>query len=376
MQIQAEARATGEHGAAGGNSHVELRDVHKYYGAVKAVDGVSFQIERGTCLSLLGPSGCGKTTTLNLIAGFLEPDAGSISIGGRSIERVPAHRRNIGMVFQNYALFPHMTVFQNIAFGLEMRKRPRDEIVREVGRILDLVRLQEVEQRYPRQLSGGQQQRVALARALVIQPDVLLLDEPLSNLDAKLREQMRLELVEIRKQLGVTTIFVTHDQAEALVIADKVAVMNAGQVEQFGSPTEIYEDPRTRFVAGFIGRFNFLSGKVVALEDGRAMVQLSGGDTVASTRARDLKAGEAVTVMVRPERVRLTRAPASAANQARVTLERHAYLGSEIHYYLDLGGERAEVITQNTGHEALVEDGTTLYAEWDAQQTLVRRYEG
>jgi putative spermidine/putrescine transport system ATP-binding protein len=238
---------------------VELEGVSKAYGAHRAVHELSLAVDSGESVALLGPSGCGKTTTLNMIAGFLEPDAGHIRIDGRAVDGVPPYRRNIGMVFQHYALFPHLTVADNLAFGLRMRKVGTGEIARRVGGALELVHLGGLERRYPRELSGGQQQRVALARALVVEPAVLLLDEPLSNLDAKLRQTMREEIVELQQRLGITTIFVTHDQEEALAIARRIAVMDAGRVEQVGAPEAIYARPRTEFVARFIGGHNVVA---------------------------------------------------------------------------------------------------------------------
>jgi putative spermidine/putrescine transport system ATP-binding protein len=230
-------------------AHLDLIGVEKHYGSVRAVDRVSLAIDQGERLALLGPSGCGKTTTLNLVAGFLTPDAGEIRIAGKDVARLPPHKRNTGMVFQSYALFPHLPVAENVAFGLRMRRVERPAIARRVAEALALVRLDHLGARYPRQLSGGQQQRVALARALVIHPEILLLDEPLSNLDAKLRQEMRMELVGILKSVGITTIFVTHDQDEALSLADRVVVMNTGRIEQAGTPVEVYEEPATAWRA-------------------------------------------------------------------------------------------------------------------------------
>ena len=243
-------------------SDVELRGVTKTFGRVRAMDAVDLEVRKGEFLSLLGPSGSGKTTTLRVIAGLVEPTAGEVLIGGRVMTQVPVHRRNLAMVFQNYALFPHLSVFENVAFGLEMRRMSRTEVTRRVADALALVRLPGFEARYPQQLSGGQRQRVALARAIVVQPSVLLLDEPLGALDKKLRESMQVELKALQRTLGVTTIFVTHDQEEALTLSDRVAVMNDGRIEQLDTPVEVYERPRTRFVSDFIGVSNFLEGEV------------------------------------------------------------------------------------------------------------------
>ena len=235
---------------------LELIGLEKHYGGAAAVAGIDLTVNEGEFVTLLGPSGCGKTTTLALVAGFLPPTAGEILLKGKSVADLPAFRRDIGVVFQDYALFPHMTAAENVAFGLKMRRVPSSETAKRVNEALDLMQLAGLGERRPLQMSGGQRQRVALARALVINPTVLLLDEPLSNLDLKLREEMRVEIVAIQRRLGITTVFVTHDQGEALVMSDRIAVMNAGRIEQIGDPAEIYERPATRFVAEFIGRTN------------------------------------------------------------------------------------------------------------------------
>src|SRR6188508_2973708 len=245
---------------------LELIDLSKRYGEQAAVAGVTLDVTDGEFLVLLGPSGCGKTTTLRMIAGLVEPSGGAARIGGTDVTHLPPWRRNTGMVFQSYALFPHMSVADNVAFGLQMRRLGKSEIETRTREALRLVRLEGFAQRLPRQLSGGQQQRVALARALAIRPDVLLLDEPLSNLDAKLREQVRVEIRELQRQLGLTTVMVTHDQEEALTMADRLVVMNEGSVRQVGSQRDLYERPADRFVAGFVGRSTFLGGTV---ENGR-----------------------------------------------------------------------------------------------------------
>ncbi len=243
-------------------SELTLDRVSKAYGGTLAVRDFSLAVAHGELLALLGPSGCGKTTTLRMIAGFILPSAGEIRIGGRNVTAEPPYRRSTGMVFQGYALFPHMSVAQNVAFGLEMRGLPKQEIAARVADALRLVRLSGFEPRYPRELSGGQQQRVALARALVVNPDVLLLDEPLSNLDAKLRQEVRLEIRQLQRELGLTTVFVTHDQEEALTVADRLAVMDHGVIAQVGTPRELYDQPRSAFVADFIGKSNFFEGEI------------------------------------------------------------------------------------------------------------------
>ncbi len=246
---------------------VELREITKKYGEFTAVDNISLEVNEGEFLSFLGPSGCGKTTTLRMIAGFEEPTEGSVYIKGKRVNEQPPYMRNIGMVFQNYALFPHKTVFNNIAYGLKMREVAKNEISRRVEEALDMVRLSDLGDRKPNQLSGGQQQRVALARALVIKPDVLLLDEPLSNLDAKLRKEMRIETKRIQEATGITAIYVTHDQTEALSMSDRIVVIESGQLVQLGVPKDIYEHPQGPFVAGFMGESNIIKGKIVSVNE-------------------------------------------------------------------------------------------------------------
>jgi ABC-type Fe3+/spermidine/putrescine transport system ATPase subunit len=333
-------RAVAEHA-------VRLVGLEKSYGAARAVAGISLHVENGEFLTLLGPSGCGKTTTLGLIAGFFPPTRGEIFLRGRPVAALPPFRRDIGVVFQDYALFPHMIVEDNVAFGLKMRKVPRPEIRRRVDEALALVRLSGLGERRPTEISGGQRQRVALARALVIEPTVLLLDEPLSNLDLKLREEMRVEIARIQRQLGITTIFVTHDQSEALVMSDRVAVMNAGVIEQLGRPDEIYERPQTRFVAEFIGRMNFFSGEVA---DGG--VRLAAGGGLPLPLGTTKRPGSEILVAVRPERTSLVREAPPDANQLAVscTVTDVLFLGStrEIHVAYE-GGRRGLTELSNRG---------------------------
>ena len=352
-------------------AHLELVEVCKSYGTVRAVDRVSLSLGQGERLALLGPSGCGKTSTLNLIAGFLAPDAGAIRIAGRDVARVPPHRRDTGMVFQSYALFPHLTVRANVAFGLQMRPVARAEIERRVRETLALVRLEGLGDRYPRQLSGGQQQRVALARAMVVHPEILLLDEPLSNLDAKLRQEMRMELVEILDRIRITTIFVTHDQEEALSLAHRVIVMNAGRVEQVGTPVQVYEEPATTFVAKFLGETNALPARVLSIDADRVACELDGGYRVASDRKTDATVGGRVEVIVRAERLHLSRGPGPLPNTFAARLEHVLYLGSDIRYVLRLGPHRLLAVEKNRGDGPMPEAGQTLYVGWSAWDTLL-----
>src|SRR5262245_9388591 len=290
---------------------------------------------------MLGPSGCGKTTLLRIIAGFLSPSRGNIYINQELVTETPAHKRQTGMVFQNYALFPHMTVFENLAYGLKLRKLGRDEIAAKVTRALELIRLPGFEQRYPRELSGGQQQRIALARAIIINPDVLLLDEPLSNLDYKLRIAMRSEVKRIQKDTGITTVFVTHDQAEALTMSDRIVVLSQGRIMQIGTPRDIYEHPSNAFVADFIGEANFFDGTIV--ESGASEVGIAVGAVTlyAALRGSEVpRVGQRASCSVRPERLRIEppgAPPANARNAYAATVAEHEYLGAVVRYYLRVG---------------------------------------
>jgi spermidine/putrescine transport system ATP-binding protein len=356
---------------------VELEHVTKRFGAVIAVHDISLQVRRGELLALLGPSGCGKTTTLRMIAGFEDPDAGQVRIRETVVNDVPPYRRNLGMVFQHYALFPHMSVFDNVAFGLRMRRVPTAELRRLVDEAMALVRLPGLGARFPAELSGGQQQRVALARALVTKPAVLLLDEPLGALDKKLREQMQVELRLLQRTVGITTIFVTHDQEEALTLADRIAVMEHGEIVQSGTPSEIYERPRSRFVSDFIGISNFLEGRVVAVDAGGVAVELTGAIRVQAASPDRLALGDRVEIAVRPEKIRLAEAAPPIGNTLPGRVESVVYLGAVTYYHLRVPGDvRLTVMEQNqegraaSGGRAI---GQTVYATWDPASTLVLR---
>jgi putative spermidine/putrescine transport system ATP-binding protein len=357
-------------------SDVELQRVSKSYGGgVKAVDDLSLHIREGEFLFLLGPSGCGKTTTLRMVAGFVKPDEGVIAIGGRDISRIPPYGRDLGMVFQSYALFPHMTVAENVAFGLRMRRVSKDEMARRVATTLDMVELGGLGGRYPRQLSGGQQQRVALARAIVIQPKALLLDEPLSNLDAKLRQQMRLELKTLQERLGVTTIFVTHDQEEALVMADRIAVMRDGRIEQLGSPTDLYERPASKFVAHFIGETNFIHGTVAERPVGdRAVLRVGDGFAVTGRCPEPIVAGRPAVAAIRPERVEIGQ---TNGHGVRGTVEQVIYMGALVRYKVALPA-RQSCLAQ-TGNRRGVDGfqpGEAVSVSWSDDDVLILADEG
>lgn len=313
---------------------VEFRDIDIAYGKFVAVRDFSLSIRKGSFVTLLGPSGCGKTTILRSIAGLVDISGGQIMIDGRRVDDVPIYKRNIGLVFQSYALFPHKSVFDNVAFGLKYRNVPKPEIARKVGQALDMVRLPGSEKKLPSQLSGGQQQRIALARAIVFEPQVLLLDEPLSALDANMREEMRVEIKKIQKATGITAIFVTHDQEEALSMSDRIVVMNAGSVEQIGTPEEVYERPATAFVADFLGKANMLAG-TVSKSDGPTAITLAAGQTVNVLSPKPLPKGNKVTVVVRPQKLSV----AAGANRLSGRVVSTSYLGGSAIYEIDIGGK-------------------------------------
>jgi putative spermidine/putrescine transport system ATP-binding protein len=341
-------------------ARLEIRNLVKRYGDFHAVRDVSLSVADGEFLVLLGPSGCGKTTTLRMVAGFIEPTAGQVKLGGADVTLLPPWKRNAGMVFQSYALFPHLTVAQNVAFGLEMRKAPRAEIDKRVAETLALVRLDGYGGRLPRQLSGGQQQRVALARALAIRPDVLLLDEPLSNLDAKLRQEVRLEIRDLQQRMGLTAVMVTHDQEEALTMADRLVVMNEGSVRQIGSQRDLYERPADRFVAGFVGRSTFLDGTVEA--PGRFRTE--GGLTLACAGGEPGKA----SLSLRPERLEVAAAPlAGLDNNLPGTVEFVSYLGAMIDIHVRLSpADRLVVQVANREGGFAPEVGHAVHVGWRA----------
>jgi putative spermidine/putrescine transport system ATP-binding protein/spermidine/putrescine transport system ATP-binding protein len=363
---------------------VRLRELTKLFGATRAVDRVSLTMEPGSIVALLGPSGCGKTTTLRMIAGLLQPDAGDIMIDGRSMTKVPVHRRNVGMLFQNYALFPHMTVAENIGFGLETRRVNRSEAAGRIKDALQLVQLTGFEDRMPMQLSGGQQQRVALARALVVEPAVLLLDEPLGALDKSLRQSMQVELRDLQRRLGITTVLVTHDQEEALTMADRIAIMRDGYVEQSGPPSEVYQRPISRFIASFLGVANFFHGKVEWSGSGTMRVVVPGGPPISVRSSRPM--GATVTVALRPEAVKVeapkatstTEAATARLNEVQAIVEKVAYHGFISHVYLrQPNGGTLIAFQQNDGQSngASISPGQAVRAYWSDDSVQVVRDE-
>lgn len=339
-------------------AEVVAANIVKTFGSFRALDHVSITFDDGRLYALLGPSGSGKTTLLRLVAGFDFPDAGSITVGGEPVERTPVEKRNVGMMFQNYALFPNMTVFDNIAFGLQVRHLKRAEIRQRVGEVVDLVKLSGLEARKPHQLSGGQKQRVALARAIVIRPRVLLLDEPLSALDKSLRVEMQVELRRIQREVGITTIFVTHDQEEALTLADRIGILDDGRLVQEGAPHAVYERPASRFAATFLGDANLFEGTPVA-----GGIRLGDGTVLA---AEDATEGVAA-VAVRPEK--MTLGAADQGNAVEATVTQHIFAGTSLTYLLDRGGQPLRVFVQNRG-EPVVPVGEAVTVGWSPAHTI------
>jgi spermidine/putrescine transport system ATP-binding protein len=354
---------------AGGQ--VQLRDLVKRFDDTTAVDGINATITGGEFFSMLGPSGCGKTTTLRMIAGFERPTAGEILLDGTDVAGVPPHERNVHTVFQNYALFPHLDVSDNIAFGLRRHKVSKDDVRRRVQEALELVQLHGLGARRPQQLSGGQQQRVALARALVLRPSVLLLDEPLGALDAKIRKALRMELKALQEEVGITFVFVTHDQEEALSMSDRVAVMSNGRIEQIGTPAEVYEDPATVFVADFLGVSNLMDAEAVGPPGGDCLVKI--GDFALRSACGDLAARGSVKVVARPERVLLLEHGAGQENSLPGMVERTVYVGSSVQVMVRLAtGATVQSSITNTGSTAQYAQGTpvSVYVPPDALRVL------
>ncbi len=356
---------------------VRLVEVTKVFGDMVAVDHISLEVRDGEFFSLLGPSGCGKTTTLRMIGGFEEPTSGLIELQGQDVTWLPPYRRNVNTVFQNYALFPHLTIFENVAFGLRRKGVRNDEVKSRVTEMLQLVELPGYEKRKPTQISGGQAQRVALARALINRPAVLLLDEPLGALDLKLRKQMQVELKRIQQEVGITFIYVTHDQEEAMTMSDRIAVMNRGRYEQLGDPESLYERPTTRFVAGFLGISNLLPGTVVGTADGYAVVHLADDSPIRLPRGL-VDGRPSVEIGVRPEKIRmdaLATEPQPTRNQLVGTVAHASYMGVSTQYIVELrGGARVTVYEQNVERATraeLWEAGEDVRLTWSPDHTFV-----
>ncbi|MGV7217851.1 ABC transporter ATP-binding protein [Bradyrhizobium sp. UFLA05-112] len=345
---------------------VEFVDVEKSYGTFRAVRSLNLSIGRGEFLTLLGPSGSGKTTTLNMLAGFERPTQGVITLDGKSVDRLPPYERNIGMVFQNYALFPHMSVADNVAFPLSVRKMPKQEIASRVMRALEMVRLGQFKDRKPTQLSGGQQQRVALARALVFQPALVLMDEPLGALDKKLREHMQIELKQIHEMLGVTIVYVTHDQSEALTMSDRVAIFESGAIVQIGTPDQLYKEPATAFVASFIGENNALEGVAERVSNGQCLVALPTGLRATARSIGDIRPGAPVHLAIRPERIGLSATTGGAENHFRAKVDGRIYHGD--HQRLLARLPSGQVLTVKIDAEAALATGDTIDLCWPASE--------
>jgi spermidine/putrescine transport system ATP-binding protein len=357
------------------NAMVKLENLSKHFGDVIAVDNIHLEIDEGEFVTLLGPSGCGKTTTMRMIAGLEMPTSGSVSIGGQDVTLTPPEKRPVNLVFQAYALFPHMTIAENIAFGPMIKKWPKDEIERSVQEMLKLVRLEGFGPRRTHQLSGGQAQRVALARALINRPKVLLLDEPLGALDLKLRKAMQLELRDIHQRLGMTFVYVTHDQEEAMVMSDRVVLMNNGHIVQVGTPTEIYNQPRTEFASRFIGEANLLNGEIKAFRADQAQVEINGLTLLIPLQA-GLSVGQKVIISIRPERIHLfikeEDAPKTWPNILRGTVESAIFLGPTARYHLRLAGDQILVVDQPASNGKLgYQVNDQLYVGWEATNNVI-----
>jgi spermidine/putrescine transport system ATP-binding protein len=361
--------------AADGDSVVVLDQVVKRFGSMVAVDRLDLEIRRGEFFSMLGPSGCGKTTTLRMIGGFETPTEGMVRINGQDVTDIPAYKRNVNTVFQSYGLFPHLSVYDNVAFGLRRRKVDEKEVERRVTEALELVNLAGYGKRRRAQLSGGQQQRVALARALVNRPQVLLLDEPLGALDLKLRKQMQLELKRIQKEVGITFVFVTHDQEEAMTISDRIAVMNKGHIEQLGPPEEVYERPATVFVAEFLGASNLLDGTFRGAQNGLGTVELDSGASVQIPGGTARRAGERLRIGVRPEKIHILpggTAPAANQNSIAATLRSAVFAGVSFQYFFQTKeGREMTAFDRNASGAAVAGPGEVVRLAWAPEHTFV-----
>lgn len=352
---------------------VKLTNIVKSFdeGNVEALKGISLDICEGEFLTILGPSGCGKTTTLRIVAGFEQPSSGSVLIDNEEVATKAPYERNVNTVFQSYALFPHMNIFDNIAFGLNLKKVPKEEIKNRVKKMLKTVQMEGYENRMPDQLSGGQKQRVAIARAIINNPKVLLLDEPLGALDLKLRKQMQVELKHLQQKLGITFVYVTHDQEEALTMSDRICVMNKGQIEQLGTPDEIYERPRTKFVADFIGETNLFEGKILNVDNEKAIVELNDGQQVCLNDNSLIK-GEAVCFAVRPERLKLKASPESGDSWIKARLKESIYIGSALRTILTLSTGKSITVNEPAGENYVFSSGNPeIFITWNPKNAVV-----
>ncbi|MDR4926420.1 ABC transporter ATP-binding protein [Peribacillus simplex] len=364
-------------GFGSNKNDVEIKGAFKQFGANVVLNGIDLEVKQGELLTLLGPSGCGKSTTLNLIAGFLDADRGEVHIKGHNVTKVPPYKRDLGMVFQTYSLFPHMTVYENLSFGLKLRKVSKAEQKKKISKALELVKMSGLENRYPRELSGGQRQRVAISRALVVEPELLLLDEPLSNLDAKLRHELRAEIKRLQKEIGVTTIFVTHDQEEALSMSDRVVVMNAGKIEQISTPTEIYNHPKTEFVFQFIGKSNCFEGNVFAVDKRKVSVKI--GPDITHVDANnimgndsDLKNGDEVKLYIRPEKlqiVSLDEKSTSLLDFQHAKISQINYLGTSWEINVLLHGKSIQVLT--SAFDSSWQNGSEVLIGWSPSEVML-----
>lgn len=358
----------------GARSFLELRGVVQRFGEVVAVDHVDLEVRRGEIFALLGSSGCGKTSLLRIIAGLESPEAGRVLLAGRDISALPPHRRPVNMMFQSYALFPHMTVAQNVAFGLRQDRLPKAEIAERTERVLELVQMAGLRDRRPAQLSGGQQQRVALARSLAKEPQLLLLDEPMAALDRQLRAEMQYELAEIIRRVRVTCIIVTHDQEEAMVMADRLALMHAGRVVQTGPPADVYARPNSRFSAAFLGRVNLFEGRVQAVAGEELILDLPElGGPIRVPASGAVAAGQPLCLALRPERLRLSREPPAEADRPqRVVVEDAGFLGSQVHYHLRLdSGRLVDALVPGSSELAGLEHGETAWISWAPRDAVL-----
>jgi spermidine/putrescine ABC transporter ATP-binding subunit len=352
-------------------ANVEFQRVSKNYGDLRVLEPLDLVVREGEFLTLLGPSGCGKTTTLRLIAGFIEPTEGRVLIGAQDVTNLPPQKREIGMVFQDYALFPHLTIAENIGFGLVERRMKRRDIEARVQELLNLIRLPGIENRFPSEVSGGQQQRIAVARAVAHPPKVLLMDEPLGALDLKLREVMQIELRRIQQALGITTVYVTHDQTEAMTMSDRIVVMNKGRIEQLGTARDIYRRPETRFVADFVGKINLLRGTCAGNEGADVLISV-GSDTFRAPAASEATPGESIWLGVRPESLRLLRDPdvSSSGNTRRGKVKTRVFVGNQWNFVVDFGESVEWIVEVRDGADEL-DDGALVAVSWPKDAGVV-----